>query len=149
MVHVFRIVFFSIAIMAVSASAQRSGLGLGVMAGDPSGIAGKYWLSSSNSINGVLGWSVRGDNIYVHADYAFHKFDLIRVPEGSLPLYFGIGGRMRAGNDVRLGVRVPVGLVYLFEGIPLDAFFELAPIVDVLPGTDFDLAGGIGVRFFF
>ena len=52
-------------------------------------------------------------------------------------------------KDDKLGARIPVGLEYLFEDIPLGAFFELVPVLNLTPDTDFDLEAGAGIRFFF
>jgi hypothetical protein len=61
-----------------------------------------------------------------------------------------VGGRIRfEDNDSRVGVRVPVGLAYLFEGEPVDLYIEVAPILDLTPDTGFSMNGGIGARYFF
>jgi hypothetical protein len=65
-------------------------------------------------------------------------------------LYFGIGGRIIfQSNDTNLGIRVPVGLDYLFSSAPVDIFLEVVPILDLTPSTDLDFGGGIGVRYWF
>ncbi len=131
------------------ASAQSSGLGLGVILGEPSGISIKNWIGGSTAIQGALAWSIRHDNVYVHADYLLHNYNLVQVAVGRLPIYYGIGARFYAADDPGLGVRVPVGLNYQFGDLPLDAFAELVPVLDVLPETEFDLSGAIGLRYFF
>ena len=85
----------------------------------------------------------------MQADYVWHSFDVFPVSTGELPLYFGIGGRALLKNDPVLGVRIPVGLAYIFESAPLDIFMEIAPILNVIPSTDFDVGGGLGIRFWF
>jgi hypothetical protein len=85
----------------------------------------------------------------MQADYVWHSFDVFPVSKGELPLYFGIGGRAILKNDPVLGVRIPVGLAYMFESAPLDIFMEVAPILNVIPSTDFDAGGGLGMRFWF
>jgi hypothetical protein len=42
-----------------------------------------------------------------------------------------------------------VGLAYEFAGLPVDVFLEVVPIWDVALSYDFDLEGGLGVRFYF
>jgi len=85
----------------------------------------------------------------MQADSVWHCFDVFPVSSGELPLYFGIGGRAVLRNDPILGVRVPVGLAYMFESAPLDIIAEVAPILNLIPSTDFDLGSGLGVRFRF
>jgi len=41
------------------------------------------------------------------------------------------------------------GINYLFEGVPLDIFLELVPILDLAPEMGFDFNGAIGIRYFF
>ena len=75
---------------------------------------------------------------------------LAEADVGRMLFYAGIGGRVKAEeDDSRIGVRVPLGLDYVFAGPPLDVFFEVAPVLDVAPGTDFRVNGGIGIRYYF
>jgi len=73
------------------------------------------------------------------------------VPEGKLPLYFGGGARIlfKRHEDDRFGLRAPVGLAYMFDNVPVDIFAELAPTLDLAPGTRFSVYGGIGARYYF
>jgi len=48
-----------------------------------------------------------------------------------------------------VGLRIPVGLEYIFSGERVDIFLEIVPLLDLVPDTDFSLNGGIGVRYFF
>jgi hypothetical protein len=74
---------------------------------------------------------------------------LIPVPEGKLPFYVGVGGRVVFSDDATIGVRVPLGLDYMFSNAPVDIFVELVPILNLAPSTDFDFNGGIGARYWF
>ena len=133
------------------AMAQDKGFGLGVILGEPTGISGKYWVSPNTAFDGVVAWSFGNQSAFhAHLDYLFHHFNLFKVEQGKLALYYGIGGRVRAeSDDRRVGVRVPVGLAYLVEGAPLDIFVEVAPIFESIPATGISLNGGIGIRYFF
>ena len=134
-----------------SAAAQTTeGIGVGVIVGEPTGLSGKFWMTNSTAIDLGLAWSFSGENTFhIHGDYLWHNFSLIKVDKGKLPLYFGAGLRARFGTDTQFGVRFPVGLGYLFEQAPVDVFFEIAPIMDLIPDTRFDFNGAIGARFFF
>jgi hypothetical protein len=148
------------------ARAQGSGIGLGVLIGEPTGISVKAWIGADRAIDGGMAWSFSHNGYFhLHGDLLFHKMDLIPVPKGKLPLYFGPGLRFRSwGNDgyyhkgryyedgnghVDLGIRFPVGLAYLFDGAPVDAFLEVAPTLDLIPATSLDVDGGIGARYWF
>jgi hypothetical protein len=145
---IFLIVFLANNVLAL----ERSKFGLGVIAGEPTGITAKYMIDDVNAIDGGIGWETSGDNeFHIYADYLYHMYDLIKVRRGNLPLYFGGGLRFvdRENQDNKFGIRLPVGVEYLFENVSLGAFFEFAPVLNLTPDTDFDLEGGIGIRFFF
>lgn len=130
--------------------AQDKGFGLGIIIGEPTGVSFKYWLHSSGAIDGAAAWSFIDEGAFhIHADYILHNFDLIKVPEGRLPFYYGIGGRIKASHDARIGVRVPLGLAYLMTRAPVDIFFEIVPILDLAPKTDFKINAAIGARYYF
>jgi hypothetical protein len=144
---------------SVAAQAQDRGVGLGVILGEPTGVVLKGWITRNQAVDGGLAWSFgRRDSLHVHADYLFHEFNLFPVKEGKLPIYFGIGGRFKLGdhrddynddNDNRVGIRVPVGIAYLFKKVPVDIFLEIVPIMDLVPETALNFNAGIGARFFF
>ncbi|MHB9154348.1 MAG: hypothetical protein ACYC5N_01490 [Endomicrobiales bacterium] len=138
---------FLLGIGGQSLSAQNAGrgIGLGIVLGDPTGIDAKLWISRVNAIDAMLGF---GDENF-HVDYLWHKFGLFNVRRGRLPLYYGIGAAMHFSRDTALGVRVPVGISYLFPRDPVDIFFEIAPVVYLVTKADLAITAGIGVRFFF
>lgn len=139
--------------------------GLGIMLGSPTGLSGKYYLSSDTALDfglGVYGYGRhrRGGDLHLHADFLWHPVVLAKADPFHLPLYFGIGGRFwdhgRYNDDLHLGVRAPIGIALDFNNIPLDIFFELALILDFVThdfddhgGINGDIAGAIGVRYYF
>jgi hypothetical protein len=138
--------------LASTAAAETSTFGAGIIIGEPTGVGIKTHLSSGNALAFGLAWSLDGDNeLHVQGDYLYHNYDLITVEEGEMPLYFGIGGRIKINEhkDDNVGVRFPVGLDYIFAGAPFDIFLEIVPILDLAPDTDFDLNGAIGGRYWF
>ena len=56
---------------------------------------------------------------------------------------------MRENADDDIGIRIPIGLSYMFGDDPFDIFVEVVPILDLVPDTDFDLNAAIGFRWFF
>lgn len=130
---------------------QDRGLGVGILIGEPTGFSVKGWVNSTNAIDAGIAWSFeRETSFHVHADYLWHSFDVFKTSE-RIPLYYGIGGRIKTGKhaDARFGVRVVVGIGYIFRDAPFDLFFEAAPIVDVAPTTELQGNIGLGARFFF
>jgi hypothetical protein len=144
--------------VAGAAGAAGGPLGLGVMVGEPTGLSAKYWVDTNRQYAADLGvaWSLSGDKeFHLHGDYLFHQYSFLqeafRIQKGKLPLYFGVGGRVkfRQHRDNKIGIRIPVGASYIFQGAPVDLFAEIVPVVDLAPDTEMDLAGGVGIRFYF
>lgn len=144
-------ILFLLPLLVVTAGENKN-LGLGLMLGSPTGLSVKYWNNSITSINGAAAWSFKEEEAFhLHADYVLHSFGFTEVEKGSLPFYFGIGGRLQydKNKDINLGIRVPLGLVYIFETAPLDSFLEIVPTLELYPATDLDFDAAIGMRFFF
>lgn len=153
-----------LALSACGVSAQDN-IGVGAIIAEPTGVTGKYWMNPNEAIDAAAAWSLADDDSFqVHGDYLYHRFDLFpRVDQsvGRLALYYGAGARLKFGDDDegrgrgndddddRFGVRVPVGMTYLFARAPFDVFGELVPILDVAPDTDLDLNAAVGGRFYF
>lgn len=139
----------------------RRDLGVGAMVGEPTGLSVKKWLGNDRAIDAGVAWSFsENESLHVHADYLFHRYDVFQGAEvnGELPLYFGVGGRVkledndgrgRNDDDDLLGVRAPVGIAYMPNSAPVDVFAEIAPIMDIAPDTDLDLNAAIGARYYF
>ncbi|MBI1806448.1 MAG: hypothetical protein HYR76_05295 [Ignavibacteria bacterium] len=130
---------------------QDRGFGIGILIGEPTGVSVKGWLNATNAIDAGVAWSfVRETSFHIHGDYLWHSFDVFKSSE-KIPLYYGIGGRIKTGRhqDTRLGLRVVVGVGYIFRNAPVDLFFEVAPIVDLAPSTELQGNVGLGARFFF
>ena len=132
-------------------AAARPGFGLGLMLGEPSGLSAKAWLSPTMAIDAGVAFTFwQGLTPAVHADLLFHNFRLVHVMSGSLPFYIGVGARARIkANDLRLGVRVPLGMEYLMARSPFGLFAEIAPIVDFTPKIRFDGSIAVGFRYYF
>lgn len=125
---------------------------VGAIFGEPTGLSLKYWMNDTMALDGGVGWSFRDeDDLHLHSDVLWHNFDVFKVSKGRLPLYYGVGARVkfRDNRDDLVGIRFPIGISYLFEDAPVSLFLEVAPVLDVAPDTDGDFTAGIGVRFCF
>ena len=142
-------ILFSI-IFITQIYSQDRGTGLGIIIGEPTGFSFKHWTSSTTAFDAAIAWSFINEGAFhIHVDYLLHSFRLIDVPEGKLPFYYGIGGRLKTSDKTRLGVRVPLGLAYLFQTAPVDIFLEVVPILDFIPKTDFRINAALGARYYF
>ena len=144
------LVVIALALVCTS-SAYAKGFGLGIILGEPTGISFKQWLSDRNAFDAAAAWSFGNEGAFhIHMDYLFHGALSANIEQGGFLYYVGIGGRFKATEgDSRIGVRVPLGLDYMFGDAPVDLFFEVGPILDLAPETEFRLNGGVGLRYFF
>lgn len=146
-------VFLTFSLNTISnAQDANKDLGIGFMVGEPTGLTAKSWTGDRNAIDIGVAWSFgRYEAITLQADYLWHNYNIFsEVDQGTLPLYYGIGGRLVFGdNNSYIGARVPVGINYLFEDAPVGLFLEVAPILNLAPATDFDIDGTLGARFYF
>jgi len=132
------------------AAAQTSGLGLGIILGEPTGLSAKKFISQSVAVDGALTWSFVGnDALYLHADLLYHSFNQFHFDFGDFALYYGPGARLAIGDHFRLGGRFPVSVSFTKTKQIFEGFRELAPTFDIAPRTDFSLYAGMGVRFYF
>lgn len=136
----------------VQAQANGNGgnLGLGVMLGEPSGISAKIWNNDRSAFAFGAAWSFgNNDALHLHGDYLLHTW-LNGVEEGDLAFYYGVGGRLVLSDpDARAGIRVPFGLNYIIPDSQVDLFVEAVPILNLVPDTDFDGNGAVGIRYYF
>ncbi len=134
----------------VPARAQE-GLGVGLSVGEPTGLSLKAWMTPTTAFDWGLAWSfLDGTAVDIHGDYLFHRNDAFYVERGRLPLYYGMGARLKIlDHDSVVGIRGPVGLEYLFPDSRFGLFGELVPVLDVLPDTRITLNGSLGARYYF
>jgi hypothetical protein len=150
-------------LMSTCAFAQNEEkqLGIGLILGEPTGLSVKYWLDEEHAVDGGVAWSFwDGDGFQLHSDFLWHNFDLLDDPggvDGKLPVYLGVGARLKFrddegrhhdDNDTVFGIRVPLGVSYLFDGKPIDLFAEIAPILDLTPDIELNFSLALGVRFY-
>ncbi|MFN0149328.1 MAG: hypothetical protein ACKVU1_01285 [bacterium] len=146
-----------------AALGMQNRLGLGVMAGEPTGVTAKWWMGKASAIGAGAAWSFRNDDeVVFHADYLLHRFGWSKaerdIDEGGLPFYFGLGGQLRMADDgpdagtngdTSFGLRMPLGLSWLNSTTQLEMFGEAVPGLELTPDTDLTVGGAIGMRYTF
>jgi hypothetical protein len=146
--------------------------GLGLELGEPTSLNGKLFLTPSGALDFGIGtlyhYYVPGNNdgLHLYLDYLWHPFLITEAPAFKLPFYVGLGGRIWFGDFVCgpggvtcnadiFGVRVPVGIDFDFNEVPLDVFIQIVPTLDFFRdfnnhgdvGLDFDFS--VGIRYWF
>jgi hypothetical protein len=133
--------------------------GIGIILGEPTGITAKLYLKDDQAIQGAIGSAFIGGGLQLHGDYVFHPYILQTRPSFVLPLYVGPGVRLidytngRDDSSFAMGLRGVVGLLFDFKDVPLDAFVEVAAVLEYEfkdgRGTALRLNAGAGVRYYF
>jgi len=144
-----------------SIAAEPGTFGLGIILGDPSGISLKLSLDNQHALQLHTGFEVeRFDRARMSTalDYLFYFRDLAVVAKHKkeikveLSPYAGIGSSIlisEGSTPVRLGVRAPLGVAFLFSPGNLELFAEIALGIHIFPSTTALIDGGIGGRWFF
>lgn len=147
-------VFVVFLLIVPAHSAETGPFGAGIVVGSDSGLSLAWRLSQNNTLQGSVGWNFTdSDSMSVTADYLFHFDDILTFDTTTIPVYIGCGARatLPFSNDAdfTLGVRIPVGIRWLFEEVPVEAFLELSPGLKLVPKTAAALAFGLGARWYF
>jgi hypothetical protein len=146
--------------------------GLGLELGAPFGLTGKYFLSDSNAlqfgVGAIYDYYYAGDGVHLYLDYLWHPVSLVSAAAFELPFFIGVGGRFWDFDYCRarvcgyggsaLGVRVPFGVSFDFNNVPIDIFIQLVPTLDFYRGdyydyydrrTHFGIDASVGFRYWF
>ncbi len=133
------------------------GIGIGAMLGLPTGLS----LAYKPKLDGVwadaaVAWDFSTGTLAVHAEvmYTLATLHSPDIEEFSFPLYVGVGPRFRLGPPISayapsiFALRVPIGMAFYHEGVPVEGFLEAAVGLGVIPRVrgEFDVA--IGGRFY-
>ena len=157
-----RIARFAIVVLVLSDAGSSSAeeghwLGVGLLLGEPSGLSAKFFTTQETGFQIHVAYSIPNESYYVTVDYLFDVLPILDDGyEFLLAWYLGLG--ISVGEQVFhqgelprtfVGARAPIGLRMLFEGVSLELYAEAGPGVIVTPTIEFDLSGGIGVRYCF
>jgi len=135
--------------------------GVGVILGEPTGVAWKYRLSEEHALDGAIGLSP-GDRFRLHVDYLWEKHSF---QEEHLLLHYGAGVVIGAGGpgylafergetyvfaqrELGFAMRGVAGLTYAFPHSPFDAFVEIAPLLILAPASGMGIDAAVGARIY-
>jgi hypothetical protein len=136
---------------------RPAGLGVGVVLGVPTGVSIAYRQDEGPFWDAALAWSVTEQSVHVHGDYLVELTQLIdpHAPNTRFPLYAGAGVRLgfkntrTRANQVQVGLRVPVGINVMPQGVDIDIFVELVPVMSLFPETKMSFEGAVCARYYY
>jgi len=137
------------------AHAQRvpGAVGLGGQVGDPSGVTLKVYNPNTISYDFLAAWDL--DDFFFLNLHGLYERPLELENVSGVEYFFGPGAfigirdrREPVEDDFVFGISGRIGV-----SIPLEDRFEFyaqfTPRINLVPDTDGDLGGGIGVRYYF
>ncbi len=151
---------------AALTAAEHAGshdFGIGLQAGDPSGLTIKYWTGMETAIDGYIGGSYFGSP-RIGVDWLWHfplrETRIVRFYAGLGPtIGFGNGHGIlytydngafyyRSGNGAGIGVRGVGGVAVEPRNVPIEVYFDLGLLLGVTPNFGSALEGALGIRFY-
>ncbi|MFZ8833939.1 MAG: hypothetical protein ACO2O5_07040 [Candidatus Caldipriscus sp.] len=144
----------ALTLLSALTGTPSSGISIGIVIGDPTGLSLKFWGIGQNS---ALQVNIGGGGFVAPADLAVSGsllFHALLTRETPINGYLGVGAfaginQGRRGDGAVFGILVPLGLEFILSEVPLDLFIEVPPVIgfttkgDVRAGLTF----GIGLRF--
>lgn len=128
--------------------------GIGLFLGQPTGLTFEMDLSRDSWLDFKAAWNLAGGNggfdILLQGNYEYAFPGMVTIDRFSLTPFFGAGAVVSVNDaGVGIGVRVPGGISWRFESIPLELFLEAGIDVYLFPAFDIGGSGGLGVRYRF
>jgi len=146
-------------LMGGTAHARAPGWGSGLALGEPVAATASYRLDDKLAGQALFGWSFGQRQVHLSADAIY---DVIEIPSDdamgfSYPVYLGAGLRLRAGHPkgapnrpgATLGFRFPLGVGVVPDASPVEVFFEIVPVMVVLPLVEGGVDATLGGRYYF
>lgn len=136
--------------LAGTASAQNpaGSVGVGGQLGEPSGVTVKLYQQSDFAYEILGAWDL-SDFFFVNGHALFER------PVPNVPIRYYVGPGVLAGireggdegSDFVIGISGQFGINYFVERY--EVFLHLTPRLGVIPDTEGDVGGGIGLRYYF
>jgi len=156
-------ILFIVGLCAASlpAQAQRisGSLGVGGQVGAPTGVTLKFYNAGAASYDFLGAWDARDSFFLFNIHAQFHTSrDVENIEEGDLEWFIGPGAFIGVFGDdpnddefgqgeTTIGPSGRVGLSYAFAE-HFEVFAQVTPRLSVVPATDFNVGGGIGLRIY-
>ena len=139
---------------------EPQGLGFGIYMGTPTGFAAfNISLRTGRSTQQMyLNWNTKNGNLRLVTDQLWSFYDFPSDDNMRFPLYWGVRGWLLLnelnntlgyeGISQTLGVGLPIGISMYHDKAAIDLYFEFAPVLKILPSSEFGMQAGIGLRMY-
>ncbi len=142
------IILFLVIVMAGSIQA-RQGTSIAFIAGVPTGMNFKSWISDDMALNVNFGFNILNNNMFMNFDLLPH-FELIY----NAPFYVGgglrleIDGQSKNKDNYMAGFRAVAGQEIFLGSKPVSLFYEVGGVFDVVTKLDLNPTAAIGIRYY-
>jgi len=144
----------SLCVGALPAQAQRTSgaAGLGVQAGEPSGVTLKIYNADGPSYDFLAAWSF-DDFLFLNAHALFEQRLSAQNVEQPVHWFVGPGAYVGVYDDTPsseagLGISGRIGLDILLDE-QFELYIQATPRFELIRETEPDIGGGIGLRYYF
>lgn len=164
--NLFALLIILILTLPASYGASKK-FGAGVLLGDPTALSAKYFLDNRTAVD--AGLSFGGHYFMLFGDYLKHFPGSIKANNAfisSLNPYVGVGPLIAIDteedrhdkhhhifedddDDFALAARIPLGIEWLANEIPLGISLEIVPGIVIVPATEAFFQGGLAIRYYF
>lgn len=131
------------------AQSPAGNVGIGGQLGDPSGLTLKLYQRPGFAYEFLGAWDLN-NFIFLNAHALYER----PIPDSPLRYYLGpgvlVGIREGDGDDdddVVVGISGEFGVNFFVERF--EVFLHLTPRLGIIPDTDGEIGGGIGLRYYF
>lgn len=123
-------------------------IGIGVGIGTNSGASIKKWINEKIALEGFL--SIIENYKALYLDILWHNYESIPPGDltGKLPLTYGAGFQITSNQKNKTGIRLNIGIDYLFKEIPFDFFSTLSPTLIITEKIKLQLNVSLGLRYY-
>ena len=149
--RVFTLLLFVLFSLAATPAFTEGDVGVGFIAGDPTGFS----MVIADRIALGIGWAL-ANHLQINADV----WVIDQTLENDVDWHVGVGGAVKVFNeesnltatqeredaDLAVGIRFPVTIQYLLTQ-RLELHGEASPGVEVFPGFGLDVDVGLGLRY--
>ena len=164
-VQVMRYLVLVLCVLFAASSEAKGNIGVGFVLGSPTALSAKGFISKKNAWDVQLAFD--DDAFIVYGDYLMHFPGAFKTndPFGSrLTPYVGVGPVLAVetkdrhdegkffderDDDMAIGVRVPFGVEWIGDEVPIGVGLEIGPGIIVAPGTDGFFTAGVTLRYYF
>lgn len=142
-------------VAAHPAQAQRTSgaAGLGVQAGDPSGVTLKLYNANQPSYDFLAAWSITdNDFFFLNAHALFERSLSAEGVDQPVQWFVGpgayIGVSDNGDSEAGLGVSGTIGIDILLDG-RFEVYLQATPRFELIEETEPHIGGGLGFRYYF